>query len=71
MGGLQLELVWVPTGSGAPFTFRDWNSFQESIGSGLGLAQAWIFPFPMVRNPKLTQAPDQVPCDPERAGLLC
>lgn len=57
LGGLQLELVWAPTDSGAPFTFRAWNSFLEAIGFGLGLAQAWIFTFPKVQHPKLTQAP--------------
>lgn len=56
VGGLQLELVWTPTGLRAPFTFRAWKSFQEARGSGSGLAQAWIFIFPMIQHPKLTQA---------------
>lgn len=47
------------------------NSFQEAVGPGLGLAQAWISG-PTVRHPKLTGAPSthQVPCDPERARLF-
>lgn len=52
-GALQLELVWAPTGLSAPFTFRAWNSFQEARDSGLGLAQTWIFIFPMIQRPKL------------------
>lgn len=41
----------------APFTFRAWNSFQEARDFGLGLAQTWIFIFPMIQHPKLAQAP--------------